>query len=113
LKCNIDFQTVKGSSAEKAEERVLDWKEVRNDDGMLGPVTTRARCGYELIDCIVSLLIVFHSRRVQVSELDVDFLKQGWTADTVQHGLVQISTRSDKPWTANQVGRAFPDFSKN
>ncbi|KAJ7830724.1 hypothetical protein B0H14DRAFT_3464582 [Mycena olivaceomarginata] len=76
-------RTVKGSSAEKAEERVLDWKEVQNDDGMLGPVTTRAR-------------------RVQVSELDVDFLKQGWTADTVQHGLVQISTRSDKPWTATQ-----------
>ncbi|KAF7368520.1 LCCL domain-containing protein [Mycena venus] len=76
-------RTIKGSSSEKAEERILDWKDTRNNDGMLGPVTGRAR-------------------RIQVSELEVNYLKQGWTTDTVQHGVVQMYTHSDKPWTAIQ-----------
>ncbi|KAF8179601.1 hypothetical protein K438DRAFT_1603820 [Mycena galopus ATCC 62051] len=70
------------ASAEKAEEIVLDWVE-RQNDGMLGPLVSRAR-------------------RVQVAELDVNFLKQGWITDTVKHGLVQTHVHSDKPWTAIQ-----------
>ncbi|KAJ6526720.1 hypothetical protein B0H19DRAFT_1335392 [Mycena capillaripes] len=78
----------KGSSSEKTEERILDWKEKANSDGMFGAVIGR-------------------TRRVQISKLDVPFLKQGWTADTIEHGLVQTHVHSDTPksgtsWTAIQ-----------
>lgn len=56
------------------------------------------------------------SRRVKVEELDIAFLKEGWTADTIEHGVVQSHVESDTPkservWIANQVSMMGFDFS--
>jgi len=52
--------------------------------------------------------VIGKSRRVKASELDIPFLTQGWTEDTLEHGLVQSHVESDTPksgtvWIANQV----------
>jgi hypothetical protein len=104
----IHPQSVKGSSLEKAEERILDWNETPDNDGMFGQVIGRASCGSPLSLHLQNLVIIFAARRIQVSALDVSFLEQGWTADTVEHGLVQTRVHSDTArsgtsWTAIQV----------
>lgn len=43
-----------------------------------------------------------------MEDVDLDFLKKGWTADTLEHGLVQSyvesnTAKSGISWIANQV----------
>jgi hypothetical protein len=45
---------------------------------------------------------------VRAEELDIPFLQEGWTQDTLDHGLVQSYVESNTPksgtvWIANQV----------
>jgi len=49
--------------------KVLDGTESEREDPMFGP-------------CLTSI------KRIAAADLMVDFLKQGWTADTLEHGLV-------------------------
>ncbi|KAJ7861606.1 hypothetical protein B0H13DRAFT_2072711 [Mycena leptocephala] len=87
-KIDID-QTITGGIPGTREERTLSWTERSTEDGLFGFVTGK-------------------SRRCQVSELDEEFLKNNWTADTLEHGVVQSYVVSDTPksgttWIANQA----------
>lgn len=50
------------------------------------------------------------SRRVKVEELkEEEWLKTGWSEDTIEHGVIQAYAESDTAksgttWIANQVG---------
>jgi hypothetical protein len=82
-------QTLTGGIPGTTEERTLWWKERENDDHLFGPVIGK-------------------SRRVKAEELDIPFLKEGWTSDTFAHGLIQSYVESDTPksgnvWIANQT----------
>ncbi|KAF8807726.1 hypothetical protein BYT27DRAFT_7097627 [Phlegmacium glaucopus] len=87
---HIDIdQTVTGGIPGTRETRVLNWRERENNDHVFGHVMGK-------------------SRRVPVDQLDVAFLKEGWTADTIEHGLVQSYVESDTPksgisWIADQT----------
>lgn len=87
---HIDIdQTITGGIPGTTEKRTLTWTERENEDHLFGAVKGK-------------------SRRVKANELDIPFLKEGWTADTFEHGLVQSYVESDTPksgtvWIANQV----------
>ena len=88
---HIDIdQTITGGIPGTSENRYLVWQEREHEDHVFGHVIGK-------------------SRRVKPEELDIAFLKEGWTADTLEHGLVQVYSESNTPksgttWTANQVG---------
>ncbi|KAJ7275197.1 hypothetical protein B0H12DRAFT_1086204 [Mycena haematopus] len=87
-KIDID-QTLTGGIPGTREERTLTWTERHTNDSLFG-------------------YMVGKSRRCQVSELEEEFLKKDWTADTIEHGVVQSYVESDTPqsgtsWIANQV----------
>jgi hypothetical protein len=83
-------QTLTGGIPGTTETRILIWEEKPGEDHVFGPYIGK-------------------SRRINVdSEELVPFLKEGWTEDTVKHGLVQSYVQSDTPksgttWIANQV----------
>ncbi|KAJ7076569.1 hypothetical protein B0H15DRAFT_593587 [Mycena belliarum] len=82
-------QTITGGIPGTREERTLDWTERPHEDSLFGAVAGK-------------------SRRVQVSELEEEFLKKDWTADTLEHGVIQSYVYSDTPksgttWIANQT----------
>ena len=87
---HIDIdQTITGGIPGTRESRTLTWKEQEKNDHVFG-------------------YYIGKSRRVPVDELDVAFLKEGWSADTIEHGLVQSYVESDTAksgtsWIANQV----------
>jgi len=87
---HIDIdQTITGGIPGTTEKRTLTWTERENEDHLFGAVKGR-------------------SRRVMADKLDIPFLKEGWTADTFNHGLVQSYVESDTPksgtvWIANQT----------
>lgn len=89
-KIDID-QTITGGIPGTSEKRTLIWKERENEDHLFGSVIGK-------------------SRRVKPQELEElsDFLKTGWTEDTMEHGLVQAYAESNTPksgttWIGNQV----------
>jgi hypothetical protein len=87
-KIKID-QTLTGGIPGSSEERILAWEEREVNDPTYGAILTKAR-------------------RVKPSELDVEWLKMNWTADTAENGVVQIISKSDTPksgytWSADQV----------
>ena len=92
---HIDIgQTVTGGIPGTQENRTLIWKEQEKNDNVFG-------------------YYIGKSRRVPADQLDVAFLKEGWTRDTIEHGLVQSYVESDTAksgtsWIANQV--SFQDF---
>lgn len=87
---HIDIaQTITGGIPGTQEIRTLIWKERENYDHVFGHVIGK-------------------SRRVPIDQLDVAFLKEGWTTDTVEHGLVQSYVESDTAksgisWIADQT----------
>lgn len=87
---HIDIdQTLTGGIPGTTEKRTLWWKEGNSSDHLFGHVIGK-------------------SRRIKVDELDLEFLKTGWTTDTIEHGVVQSYVESDTPksgtvWIANQV----------
>lgn len=91
---HIDIdQTISGGIPASSENRTLDWTEHEVSDVTFGEVVSK-------------------SKRVKAEELDSDFLKNGWTADTLERGLVQSyvesnTAKSGISWTANQVSSTF------
>jgi len=82
-------QTITGGIPGSRETRELTWKEGEKNDHVFGHVIGK-------------------SRRVPVDQLDVAFLKEGWTEDTINHGLIQSYVKSDTAksgisWIANQT----------
>jgi hypothetical protein len=88
---HIDIdQTLTGGIPGTTETRTLSWTERHNEDHIFGAVVGK-------------------TRRIKAEELEDDFLKKNWTADTFEHGVVQSYVESDTPksgttWIANQVG---------
>lgn len=89
-KIDID-QTFAGSFPGTSENRTLVWKEKENEDHVFGSVIAK-------------------SRRVKPEELAElpEYLKTGWTEDTMEHGLVQAYAESNTPksgttWIGNQA----------
>ncbi|KAH6916868.1 hypothetical protein BKA70DRAFT_315306 [Coprinopsis sp. MPI-PUGE-AT-0042] len=85
---NID-QTLTGGIPGASEQRILSWEDREVADPTYGAILTKAR-------------------RVKPSELDVEWLKMNWTADTAEHGVVQIISKSDTAksgytWSADQT----------
>ncbi|KAF8973870.1 hypothetical protein BDZ97DRAFT_1912324 [Flammula alnicola] len=86
---HIDIdQTITGGLPGTREERTLYWQERETEDDLFGH-------------------IIGKSRRCKAEELDIPFLQEGWTADTLEHGLVQSYVESNTPksgtvWIANQ-----------
>jgi len=71
------------------ENRILDWTFRENEDYLFGAVLGR-------------------SRRVQLDEIDNEFLRKGWLPDTVEHGAINSYVKSDTPksnttWIAEQI----------
>lgn len=87
---HIDIdQRLTGGIPGTEELRILNWEDHPSSDHIFGPVIGK-------------------SRRVKVSDLDNSFLKEGWTQDTITHGLIQSYVESDTAksgttWIANQV----------
>ncbi|KAJ7609924.1 hypothetical protein FB45DRAFT_804889 [Roridomyces roridus] len=67
--------TVVGGITVGKEERVLDGVERPTDDPLVGPI----------VNCM---------KRVAVADLTVPFLKDGFTADTVENGVIHFSINS-------------------
>ena len=89
---HIDIdQTLTGGIPGTKEIRILTWTERSTEDPIFGH-------------------IIGKSRRIKINseELEGPFLKEGWTDDTITHGVVQSYVESDTPksgttWIANQV----------
>ncbi|KAJ6621592.1 hypothetical protein B0H10DRAFT_2214970 [Mycena sp. CBHHK59/15] len=82
-------QTITGGIPGTREERTLSWTERSTDDSLFGAVVGK-------------------SRRVNASELEEEFLKKNWTADTLEHGVIESYVYSDTPksgttWIADQA----------
>jgi len=82
-------QTLTAGIPGTSESRLLTWTERPSEDHVFGAVIGK-------------------SRRIKVEELEEDFLKKGWTPDTIEHGVVQSYVESDTPksgttWIANQT----------
>ncbi|KAG7099056.1 hypothetical protein E1B28_000931 [Marasmius oreades] len=90
---HIDIdQTLTGGIKGTREERTLWWKERENTDHIFGPIIGKSRRVKDL-----SL----------VEPADV-WLRNGWTADSLEYGLVESYVESDTPksgrvWLAIQV----------
>ncbi|KAF8917693.1 hypothetical protein CPB85DRAFT_179349 [Mucidula mucida] len=83
-------QKLTGGIPGTTENRTLIWKERHNEDHLFGPVIGK-------------------SRRVKVEELgEEEWLKTGWSEDTIEHGVIQAYAESDTAksgttWIANQT----------
>ncbi|KAJ7604464.1 hypothetical protein FB45DRAFT_810756 [Roridomyces roridus] len=83
----IDSAIVGGITVAK-EHRVLDGQARPTEDPLVGP-------------------IVNTMRRAQPADLAIPFLKDGWTADTLQNGVIHFEIASGpankNKWTMNQT----------
>jgi hypothetical protein len=80
---------ITGGIPGKPEYRTLDWTLREDNDVIFGPILGK-------------------SRRVQLDEIDDEFLRNGWLPDTMEHGAINIYAESDTPkskrtWVAHQV----------
>jgi hypothetical protein len=87
---HIDIQqTLTGGMGGTTEERTLDWEPRTHEDNVFGAVIGK-------------------SRRIQVGDIEDEFLKQNWLPDVIKHGAIDAYAESDTPksnmtWTAEQV----------
>lgn len=82
-------QALTGGIPGTREERIADWVERQKEDQLFG-------------------FVVGKSRRLKLDELDDEFLKEGWTEDTAENGVIESHVTSDTPksgktWIATQV----------
>lgn len=95
---HIDIkQTLTGGFGGTVEERTIDWTPREKNDRIFGDVVGK-------------------SRRVRLEELDIDWLKKGWTNDVSETGVIEAYVESDTPksgtsWIADQVRTHILDFS--
>lgn len=88
-KIDIEQSLVGGGAAGGWEYRVLDWQDRPQEDGIFGPVIAKFR-------------------RTTLDEITDPFLKEGWTEETQEHGILNGSARSNTEksgisWFADQV----------
>ncbi|KAG0704332.1 hypothetical protein DFH29DRAFT_911868 [Suillus ampliporus] len=87
---HIDIaQTLSGGLPGTSEQRILDWEERSQGDDVFGAV-------------------IGQSKRVKFEEVEDEFLKSGWTEDTVGDGTLLAIAWSDTPksgmeWRAEQT----------
>ncbi|KIK80400.1 hypothetical protein PAXRUDRAFT_158818 [Paxillus rubicundulus Ve08.2h10] len=82
-------QTLSGGISGTSENRILDWQERPDEDDIFGAVVGK-------------------SRRSAVEELTDEFLKNDWTQDTIDEGVVLATAWSDPSknkltWSVNQT----------
>lgn len=82
-------QILTGGISGVKEIRHLDWSEHETSDHIYGPLITK-------------------SRRFNVEEHDIAFLKEGWLPDTLEHRAINGYAKSDTAksgttWSAEQV----------
>lgn len=82
-------QTLSGGFKAPADNLVLDGKDYPRDDDLFGSVVVTAR-------------------RITVDELEINRLKEDWTEDTLENGLVYCVVKSDtektkKDWVIHLV----------
>jgi len=91
---HIDIgQTLSGGIPGTNEDRILDWQERSEKDDVFGAV-------------------IGQSKRIMLEEVEDEFLKSGWTEDTVEHGTVFVVDWSDTEqsglvWKAEMVRLDF------
>ena len=89
----IDIEQTLGTGlAGGWEYRVLDWTDRPHEDGIFGPVVAKFR-------------------RTTLDEIVDPYLKEGWTDDTKEQGVLNGSAKSNVEksgisWSADQVSRA-------
>ncbi|KAL5495371.1 hypothetical protein ACEPAI_834 [Sanghuangporus weigelae] len=87
---HIDIRQIGSGGFEgNTERRILDWTSRNIDDSLFGPIVGR-------------------SRRVKVDELEYEWHKENWTADTIEDEAIESYVESDTPksgttWIAHQV----------
>lgn len=87
---HIDIkQTLSGGLGGSQEDRTLDWQNREKTDKIFGAVIGK-------------------SRRVKLEDIDIDYLKNGWTSDVAECGSIESYVESDTPksgttWIAHQV----------
>ncbi|OCH96032.1 hypothetical protein OBBRIDRAFT_830281 [Obba rivulosa] len=82
-------QTLTGGVGGNVENRILDWERREVDDPLFGQLIAR-------------------SRRTPLDELDKDWLKQGWTDEVKEHGIVVTRVEGNpakggKKWAMEQT----------
>jgi len=82
-------QTLTGGVGGNFENRILDWDQREVDNPLLGPLVAR-------------------SRRVPLNEVDSEFLKQGWSDEVKEHGVVFTRVEGNpakggKKWAMEQT----------
>ncbi|KAJ3985400.1 hypothetical protein F5890DRAFT_1510461 [Lentinula detonsa] len=79
-------QVVSGGDPAEPEEKVFDWVERKKEIKLFGPCVTK-------------------SKRVSLDEVQEPFLKEGWSADTLEHGciLVHLANEGKNGWKTEQV----------
>lgn len=94
---HIDIdQTLSGGISGDSENRTLDWDERDEYDDIFGYVTGK-------------------SRRIPVEEITDEFLKKGWTQDTIDDDIVLTDSwstpgKNSYTWRAMQVITSFSLF---
>ncbi|TDL28594.1 LCCL domain-containing protein [Rickenella mellea] len=87
---HIDVQSVgTGGFKGNKEERTFDWQPREVSDPLFGPVVGK-------------------SRRTKIEAVDKEWLKEGWTQDTIEHDAVESYVESDTPksgtsWVGHQI----------
>ncbi|KAJ3714022.1 hypothetical protein DFJ43DRAFT_886560 [Lentinula guzmanii] len=79
-------QVVSGGDPAEPEEKVFDWVERKKEIKLFGPCVTK-------------------SKRVSLDEVQEPFLKEGWSADTLEHGciLVHLANEGKNGWKTEQT----------
>lgn len=87
---HIDIEQIgTGGFKGNYEQRILDWSDRATSDRVFGDVVGR-------------------SRRVGINDVGNEWQKEGWLADTLEHGGIESYTFSDTPksgttWVADQI----------
>jgi hypothetical protein len=90
-KIDID-QTITGGFS-TSEGRILDWQDREHEDDLFGAVIGK-------------------SKREEVKNVGPEYLKKGWTEDTIEHGVIYSHVLCEKPkWTAIQVSVIYSQQS--
>ncbi|THG98368.1 hypothetical protein EW026_g3797 [Hermanssonia centrifuga] len=80
-------QVLSGGAGSSTDDRILDWEERPVDDQLFGPMLTK-------------------TRRLNLEDIEKDWLKNGWADTTKEHGTINTYGQSDtaksgRTWVAD------------